>query len=450
MNATVIEPPLASEQALLGGCILDPDRITEAAGIVSAEDFYRPEHGRLWMLLRDMRAAGDVVDLVTVTEAVLRGGHADQYGGLTYVLSLTERVSSTVNLPHYARLVADGHQRRRLTREADAIAQAAREGAPLTALRARLAMLAALDGADGEQEWTTYADAAERALAAMDAVQNAGGSTGAPVPWAALMTLVHALPRGQVTVLGARPSHGKSALARNFAECCAESGDAVLVFSLEMSDTQIASMTLCSYAGVPLSDAMRGRLDQRAWTALEATRPGVADLPIYVSTAPDVTADDVVSRTQAMARRLERRGQRIGLVVIDYLQLLRKDRGADGRNDSAIIGEQTRALKVLAVALDIPVLLLSQLNRKATDADGRDAEPNTAHLRDSGSIEADAAIILLLHRPHRGSQDTPDTKAMVRVAKNRFGALGDVFLRWDGPAVTFRDEDWTAMQRMVD
>ena len=118
-------------------------------------DFYRPDHGRLWMLLRDMRAAGDVVDLVTVTEAVLRGGHADQYGGLTYVLSLTERVSSTVNLSHYARIVADGHQRRRLEREAAAVAHAAREGVQLVSLRAALALLSEAPGGEGADDWVT-------------------------------------------------------------------------------------------------------------------------------------------------------------------------------------------------------------------------------------------------------------------------------------------------------
>lgn len=430
-----------AEAALLGGLIIDPARLDDIPQVVSAADFHKPENGRLFMMLRDMRAAGDVVDIVTVSDRVMRGSDPEQYGGLGYVLGLPEAISATANMTYYAKLVREKAELRRVIAIAEQLAASAYDNEPAGELVDRAMSALTARANDGLDEWQTYGDAADEALTAYERVRAGDRSAmGIPVALEALAGIIGELPRGEVTVIAARPSMGKSALCRKLAEYAGSAGHGVGVFSLEMTAVQLAAGTLGAYSDVSPTDMRRDATDARAdqiaaWQRFVDARDSVAELPILVCRKSSLTVEDIVSRTHALHRRMAKTATPLGMIVVDYLQLITPGRGD---NRAALIGDITRQLKVLASGLNIAVLLLSQLNRECEKRD--DKRPQTFDLRESGSIEQDAGVIMFIYREWVYDKSASPRDAEIIVRKNRGGAMSGVaYVRFDGPTTNFYD-----------
>lgn len=430
-----------AERALLGGLIVDAARFDEVAPHVSADDFYRPDHGRLFMLIRDMRADRDHIDLVTVFDRVM-SGDPERYGGVTHVMGLPDACPSTVNLPHYARLVREKAQLRRLIRMADEVkASAYANGSPAEiAGYVRSALTAHAETGDGG--WCDYADAVDEAVENLIRVREGDSrAVGMPNPLIEWSRMIPTFMRGEVHVVAARPAMGKSALARKIAETVAAYGFGVGVISLEMSPAQIAALSLGSYSEQEIAkvavDARGGNTDQIAWREVQEAAPLVGRLPIKVNRKASASIEDVVSMSHALVRQFAKQGVELGCIVLDYLQRLQEPKG--NRNRAEVVAGWSNALKDLAVELGIPVIVLSQLNRDLEKRD--DKRPRMADLRDSGAIEQDAATITFVYNASRydGTADPRDAELLVE--KCRYGKTGVARVKWDGPRVRFHDDD---------
>lgn len=428
-----------AEVALLGGLIVDAARFDDVAPHIAADDFYRPDHARLFMLIRDMRADRDHIDLVTISDRVM-SGDPERYGGLRHVLGMPDMCPSTVNLPHYARLVREKADLRRLIRMADEVrASAFANGSPAEIagyVRSALAMHA--EASDGG--WCDYGDAVDEALDSLKRVRAGDAkATGMPNPLIEWARLIPTFMRGEVHVIAARPAMGKSALARKIAESIASFGPGVGVISLEMSPAQLAMLSLGSYSDQEIArvavDARHGDIDQRSWQRVQDAAPDVGRLPIKVNRRACASIEDVVSMSHALVRQFAKQGVTLGCIVLDYLQRLKEPKG--NRNRAEVVAGWSNALKDLAVELGIPVVVLSQLNRDLEKRD--DKRPHMADLRDSGAIEQDAATITFVYNASRYDSTADPRDAELIVEKCRYGKTGVARVKWDGPRVRFHD-----------
>jgi replicative DNA helicase len=427
-----------SEQALLGGLLLDPERFEEIEREVGTDDFYRPDHGRLFGLLKQMRVGGEPIDQVSVGERVLRGGKDEEFGGYGYVLALPEKVPARVNLGHYARIVREKALQRRVIRAAEKVLEEARSSEhPASELVSR-ASHAFLELADDElhRDWEQVSAIVDREMMrlqeiARDPTPTPGLTTG----FTGLDKLLAGFHPGALVILAARPAMGKTALALNFAQNAAVLGHkAVGVFSLEMDRGELVNRMLCCAALVEGDKAKRGQLDDEDWERLDAADRMMREARIFIDDTSGVTIDDL----RARARRLKARNPDLGMIVVDYLQLMQGSDPKAPRQQQ--ISDISRGLKIVAKELGITVLALSQLNRGVETR--AEKKPMIADLRESGAIEQDADVILFIYRDEVYNPDTPKPGiAEVIVAKHRAGPTGSAELVFRKSYTRFDDLD---------
>jgi replicative DNA helicase len=425
-------PELTAERAVLGGILVDPLRYDDAADILGEADFFRDAHRLIWQTIRDLVSAGKAVDLLTVKAGL--GARLEDAGGPVYLAELIDGVPRSSNVSHYAQLVRDYAVRRAVEAAAQRLIALVQVGDATGAelLEQGEAALLALRTA---QPSTGVVDPSARVsglIAAMEDMAR-GGHRGVATGLRDLDRLMPGWRPGQLIVLGARPGMGKTALGLTIAHHIAQAGP-VLFASLEMSAEQIATRELSLRSGVPHYTIDHGPIPPhvaaRVAVGLEAVQAG----GIHVLDRAGAT----VSQIRAAARRLmaETRGP-LALVVVDYLQLMRSDRGTRPENRTQEVSHFSQGLKLLARELGVPVLALSQLSRQAeTRADKR---PFLADLRESGALEQDADIVLLLHRPGYYDRDVQDDGAEIIVAKNRHGGTGTARARFAAAYMRFED-----------
>ena len=418
--------------------------------IVGVDSFYRPDHGRLFGLFVRMRRAGKPIDRLTVSEAVLADKAGDEaFGGYGYVVSMTEHCPSTTNVAHYARTVAHHHRARTLLRGLDDVRALVADDldAAVVKLRDTVARADATSSDDGS-DLVHIAVAAREALQASDDVARGKGHThGPPMPLRSLAAIVPVLPVGEVTLIAARPGMGKSALARCIAEgvalSCPDDPDArrpaVLVLSFEMDATQVAGLSVASLGDVSASDLRAGRLDQAAWDRAEDAAREMEGMPMWLYRGPGLTVEGVRAKVRAAKRKAWNDGHELRLVVVDYVQIMRPTAGKDS-DANVRIGHISWGLKDLAVSERVAVLALSQLNRAIEKRSDR--TPQLSDIRDSGSLEQDAACIMFPVRPsENGDPSASEDEAVVYVRKWRYGPQGEALLRWVGSRTRFEDRD---------
>lgn len=473
---------LSAERALLGGLLTSPTEFFTVGGAVRAEDFYRREHGELFTLLRAMLDERVPVDLVTVSERILRTRSADRYGGAAYVAELPEAAPSTANLRYYAEVVADWSARRRALEVVRQVERAilGEEVAGVSSLDAvdvvqrGAAALAATATTRTRNSWTAgeawalmYDELAADAEAPEDEAPAGVVPTGfsTPIPDGDLDALLNGGFRpGDLVVVGGMPSMGKSAFALASGAMAAREGARGLYFSVEPRRPEWTKRLASFYTGVPLDRLLEPRrLEQHEWDRLADWRETVASevsFPLHYQPGADVRA--VVQRA-----RQEALGGGLHFVVVDHLQLMQHPR-ARGELKSSAIGETTHRLKELAGELQCVVVLLSQITREAVKIDGRTRPrrttdvawwnqvyiPRPSDLKESGDIEQDADIVLFPMSYAKAAAEglvvgapvvRPDA-GLVAVVKNRNGALGIAHARWDGPCACYRPVDkwWKA------
>lgn len=438
-------PPAAldAEQAVLGSMLLRRQAIDVACEMLQADDFYRTAHAQMFALIRDMSADGEGVDVLTVAEALGRCGLLEGVGGKPYLLACQEAVSTPLHVDHYAGIVADRALRRRLiqvSEELCAQAYAGEETAEGMADRAeqRLLELSRRRSRTGPVHMrdTLMAEMLrfQEALAAAEA-GHAPPTAGIASGIADLDALTCGFQPGNLILLAGRPGMGKSGLGLCFAGAAAEARIPVALFSLEMSRAEVAQRVLAGATRIA-SNVLRqppaGAKTEWGTPAGDAVTRGygqVGSLPLYVDEATDVSALEIRARCRRMLAEVG-----LGLVLVDYIQLLRGIRNRENKHQE--IAETSRMLKTLARELHVPVIALSQLSRNVERREDR--RPTMSDMRESGSLEADADLVLLLYREayykrheeakarEPGSEDSEETELIL--AKQRNGPTGMVKL----------------------
>ena len=437
-------PPhsVEAEQSVLGGLLLDNHAFDKIADLVTSEDFYRDDHRRIFRHISRLVEAGKPADMVTVGESIESSEDKDKTGGNAYLGSLAQNTPSALNIRRYAELVRERSVQRRLVQVATEIAESALGpsgkdiGQLLDEAESRILEVGE-KGQRGTQGFEGIQPVLARVFERIDHLyhqENKSDVTGLPSGFTDLDYKTAGLHPGDLVIVAGRPSMGKTAFALNVAEYVAvEQGVPVAIFSMEMGATQLAMRLLGSIARVDQHDMRTGRLNDEEWSRLSTAMGKLHEAPIFI----DETAALNSLELRARARRINRQCGKLGLVMVDYLQLMSASK--EGENRATEISEISRSLKALAKELGCPVIALSQLNRALEQRP--DKRPMMSDLRESGAIEQDADVILFIYRDEVYYPEKPEAKgtAEVIIGKQRNGPIGKVDLTFLGQHTRFED-----------
>lgn len=439
MNRT---PPHSAEAeaGLLASMLYAPERGTVDEGIALLPGdptvFYEEAHRILFAAIAAMHSQGMGIDLLTLTQHLKDQGNLEPAGGYAKVTGLATSVSTAANIGHYAGIVLDKYRRRQAIDAARLLAQAAAdEGAPLdTPLEAHANSLLELTRIRNDDGFVALADIFAEDVEAMDAAAHSDRTyTGLDTGLEGLNEAINGFGKGELIVLAARPSMGKTALALQMAQHVAQSeGEGVAIFELEMARRPLFTRMAVSQGGnLNLHHAMRGQLVGADRGRYDRNAVRLAGLPIYIDATPGIN----IHHARSKARRLQRQ-HGIGLIVVDYLQLMT----AGGNNRHEEVGRISRGLKEMAKDLNVPVLALAQLSRRVEERS--DKRPQLSDLKESGDIEQDADVALFIYRPgvyglNRADGSPYEDEAQILIAKQRNGPIGAINLVWNGPECRF-------------
>lgn len=442
-------PPssIEAEQSVLGAMLLSENCVLEAAAKLKEEDFYSKGHKRIWRAMSELAALNKPVDLVTVSERMGEGEPLSTEE-ITYLSNLTEAVPSIRNINHYIDIIREKSRLRRLIGAAAEIAEMGyRSEAPASDI-----LNMASDMIYKISEDNSDRSLAHLRLALMEgyetigkAAKNKDGLMGVATGFPLMDKKLSGFQPSQLIVVAGRPGMGKTSFALNIAEHVAvRENRPVAIFSLEMSREQLGMRLLCASAGVDSQNARTGRLTEKDFQALADAMVPMADAPLYI----DDTAIIGPGEMMAKIRRLKSQVGDLGLVVIDYLQLMSS--GGRNENRQQEISTITRSLKVAAKELNVPIMLLSQLSRATEKRDNK--RPMLSDLRESGAIEQDADVVLFLHRedyyaqtgqkPAEGQQAAQPGKSSIIIAKQRSGPTGTIDVIWRGEQTKYMEVDF--------
>ncbi len=436
-------PPhsIEAEQSVLGGLLLDNAAFDKIADLVGESDFYRDEHKRIYRQIRKLLERNKPVDVVTVAESLDLSGEGGETGGLAYLGELAANTPSAANIRRYAEIVRERAVLRQLVTAGDEIA-----GSALNPLgrdpkqlldEAEARVFAIAEG--GFRHQTGFQHINPLLTQVVDRIQelhdrdNPSDITGVPTGYHDLDSKTSGLQPGDLLIIAGRPSMGKTSLALNMAEYVAiEVGLPVAVFSMEMGGTQLAMRMLSSVGRLDAHRVRTGRLNDDEWSRLSFALGKMHEAPLYIDETPALNPIDL----RARARRLHRQCGKLGMIVIDYLQLMSVS--GQGENRATEISEISRSLKSLAKELNVPVVALSQLNRSLEQRPNK--RPVMSDLRESGAIEQDADVIMFIYRDEVYNPDTPDKgSAEIIIGKQRNGPIGMTRLTFVGEYTRFEN-----------
>ena len=431
-------PPqdVAAEMSVLGGMLLNKDAIADCVETVRSTDFYRPAHQIIFDVILELYGKGEPADAITVGAELTKNGDAGRVGGLPYLHTLVSTVPTAANAGYYAKIVAELAILRRLVEAGTRIVQLgySAEGQEVDDIvdRAQQTIYDVTERRTSE-DYSLLEDLMQPTMDELEAIGGrAGMMSGVPTGFADLDTLTNGLHPGQLIVIAGRPGLGKSTMGLDIARSASiKHGQAACIFSLEMSKTEITMRLLSAEARVPLHHMRSGSMTDDDWARLARRMGEVAEAPLYIDDSPNLTMMEI----RAKARRLKQRKE-LRLVVIDYLQLMTGNKKAESRQQE--VSEISRALKLLAKELEVPVIAMSQLNRGAEQR--TDKKPMLSDLRESGSIEQDADMVVLLHREDAYEKESPRAgEADFIVAKHRNGPTATITVAFQGHYSRFVD-----------
>jgi replicative DNA helicase len=430
-------PPhdVAAEQCVLGGMMLSKDAISDVLEVIKAHDYYRPAHQLVHEVILDLYGRGEPVDAVTVAAELTKRGDIGRMGGAPYLHTLIASVPTAANAGYYARIVRERAILRRLVEVGTRIVQLGYAGdgdANELVDRAEAEVYGVTDRRVSE-DYLPLSEIMPGALDEIEAIGSRGGTlSGVPTGFADLDALTNGLHPGQMIVIAARPAMGKSALGLDICRAASiRDGMTSVLFSLEMSRNEITMRLLSAEARVPLQAMRTGQLGEDDWTRLARRMSEVVDAPLFIDDSPNMSMMEIRSK----CRRLKQRND-LRLVVIDYLQLMSSPKRVENRQQE--VSELSRSLKLLAKELNVPVVALAQLNRGPEMR--TDKRPLLADLRESGSIEQDADVVILLHREDAYERESPRAgEADLNVAKHRNGPTTTVTVAFQGHYSRFVD-----------
>lgn len=420
------QPPqdLAAEQSVLGGMLLSKDAIADVVEVLRSGDFYRPAHQLIYDCVLDLYGRGEPADPVMVAAELERRGEIRRVGGAPYLHTLIATVPTAANAGYYAEIVAEKAILRRLVEAGTRIVQlgyAGADGSDVNEVvdRAQSAIYDVTERRMSE-DYVALEELLQPTMDEIDAIASRGGSAlGVPTGFVDLDEVTNGLHPGQMIIIAARPGIGKSTLGLDFTRSCSvRHGMTSVIFSLEMSRTEIVMRMLSAEARIRLQDMRGGRMSDDDWTRLARRMSEISEAPLFVDDSPNMTMMEI----RAKARRLKQR-QDLKLIVVDYMQLMTSGKRVESRQQE--VSEFSRQLKLLAKELEVPVVAISQLNRGPEQR--TDKRPMLADLRESGSLEQDADMVILIHRPDAWERDDPRAgEADLILAKHRAGPTATV------------------------
>ena len=419
-----------AEMSVLGGMMLSKDAIADVIEILRATDFYRPAHASVYDVVVELFGRGDPADAVTVGAELKRKGELERIGGLPYLHTLVATVPTAANAAYYAGIVREQAQLRSLVEVGTRIVQLGytTDGADVEGL-VNLAQSEVF--AVSEQRNSTNYVTLEQVVPELyeELERNAnrdGGLDGVPTGFSELDAKLNGLRAGQMIIIAARPGGGKSTLAMDICRSCAvHNNKAAAYFSLEMNRTELSMRLLAAESRVFLDRMIKGELESRDWQEIARTLDKISQAPLIVDDSPNMTMGEIRAKSRRMKQQFD-----IQLIVIDYLQLLTSG-GKSVESRQQEVSEFSRSIKLLAKELEIPIVAVAQLNR---DSEKRnDKRPQVADLRESGSLEQDADVVLLIHREDMFNENTEKQgMADIIIGKQRSGPTGIVELAFQG------------------
>lgn len=421
-------PPqnMEAEQAILGAMLISAEAAAEASENLEPDDFYRKAHGIIFKAMRDLYEQGQPVDVVTTTAALgSREGALDAIGGAEYIANLAAALPTAMHVEHYANIVKEKALLRRIISAATEIAEDSYGGERTAGDVLADAERKILDLSANRKvrDFTHIGDVLENTFDRIEALyQTDGKLTGIPTGYSELDRMTSGFQKSDLIIVAARPSVGKTAFALNIAQNAAvRAGQPVAIFSLEMSKEQLVQRMLCAEAYIDGHKLRTGTLDDDDWPKLSMGVSALGSAPIYIDDTPGINIVDLRSKL----RRLKSQ-HGLGMVVIDYLQLIQGRRGS-GENRQQEISEISRTLKQLARELEVPVVSLAQLSRGVEQR--QDKRPMMSDIRESGSIEQDADIVAFLYRDDYYDHESEKKNIIeIIIAKQRNGPVGKVEL----------------------
>ena len=430
-------PPqdMEAEQCVLGAMLMSKDAIADVVETIRGADFYRPAHEQIYNAITDLYGRGEPADAVTVADELGKRGELLRLGGAPYLHTLLASVPIAANAGWYAEIVREKAVLRRLVDASVRIGQMsfAGEGDVDDIVDRAQAEVYAVTDRRAAEDFKPLSELMQPTLDEMEAIESRGaGLSGVPTGFADLDDLTNGLHPGQLIIVAARPGIGKSTLALDLARSASiKNGLSSVIFSLEMSQIEITMRLLSAEAGVPLSHIRGGRMNDQDWNRGSAKMGQVSEAPMFIDDSPNMTMMEI----RAKARRLKQRHD-LRLIVIDYIQLMTSGKKVESRQVE--VSEFSRQLKLLAKELDVPVIALSQLNRGPEQRN--DKRPMLADLRESGSLEQDADLVILLNRPDLYDKDSERAgEADFDVAKHRNGPTKVITVAFQGHYSRFVD-----------
>jgi replicative DNA helicase len=425
----------AAEQSVLGAMLLSKDAIADVVELVRGDDFYRPAHQTIFSTVLDLYGRGEPADAVTVASELTKSGEISRVGGASYLHTLVSLVPTAANANYYGRIVREQAILRRLVEAGTRIVSMgyAGTGDVDDAVDRAQAEVYDITERRTSEDYLPLSDIMSDALTEIEAISNRDGEmVGVPTGFADLDSLTNGLHPGQLIMIAARPSIGKSTLGVDFCRAASiKHGLTSAIFSLEMSRNEIVMRLLSAEAQVPLQHMRSGTMSEADWSKLAGKMGVVSEAPLFIDDSPNMNLMEI----RAKCRRLKQRHD-LRLVVVDYLQLMTSGKRVESRQQE--VSEFSRSLKLLAKELDVPVIAISQLNRGPEQR--QDKRPMLADLRESGSLEQDADMVVLLHREDFYERESPRAgEADFIVAKHRNGPTATITVAFQGHYSRFVD-----------
>lgn len=424
---------LDAEQSVLGSIIIDPECFDDVAQIVKVDDFYLEIHREIYSAMMDFKMQSKPVDVITLVNSLVSNGvYEDEGSARAYIKLLVDIIPSSANVKDYAKIVFDKSVLRRLIEAADLIQKDAyAEGDKVENIvdvaEKRIFEIASNNE---KRDFVHIRDVIVQTYNHLSELQNddSDEKLGLKTGYSDLDKVIVGFGKGDLVIVGARPGVGKTSFCLNLATSVAKkSGKSVCIFSLEMSNEQLVSRIIASEALVDSKKLRTGKLEPRDWDNIANAASTLSETNIYI----DDTTNIAITAMKAKLRRIKN----LGLVVVDYLQLMESEKGRKDGSRVNEIGEISRGLKIMAKELNVPVITCSQLSR-GTEKE-KERKPMLSDLRDSGSIEQDADMVIFLSRDYYGNDPDKANLVDVIVAKNRHGELGTVQMSWLGQFTKF-------------
>ncbi|MEK6774798.1 MAG: replicative DNA helicase [Bdellovibrionota bacterium] len=438
MGTRVPPQNLEAEQSILGGLMLEKEAFDQVADVLEPDDFYSPANQKIYQVIRDLHAKNKPIDLVTATDLLQSRQEFDAIGGYVYLASLLEKTISAAHIATYAQIVKDKSLLRRLIHTSTEIIEKAYtsdQDVEILLDRAE-ADIFKVSEKKSNQGLTGSMEIVKDSIKKIEVLyQRQEDITGLATGFAELDKMTAGLHGGELLIVAARPSMGKTAFGLNLASYAAlRQKKSVAFFSLEMSKESVMMRLLAAEAKVGLSEVRTGRVQDSSWPKLIAAASALSEAPMYIDDTSAISPFEI----RARCRRLKAQ-QNLDMIMIDYLQLMDLKQKVESRERA--VSEISKNLKMIAKELNVPVVAMAQLNR---GVEGRsDRRPMLSDLRESGSIEQDADVIMLLYRDDYYDKDDPEKQghAEIIIGKQRNGPTGTVKLRFDAKYNKFRDAD---------